>query len=331
MKGVATWYAGLRLAVLRIQCQARRYIVQSSYRKIVAEREPWKEFLLSNEAICLTSLVVKDPPKGITSFLQSARRRQLILTTGPKPRLIYIDPNKMELKGEIAWDSSTRAVATSDKNFTIGSTAAGESGGRSEYEFYDLLGNATRWVRAVRSPLNVNAIINNSAARRLARNASQAASASVTKQGYLTKRAIKSQKNWRERWFVLQSTTLSWFKREADWSPKGCVDIDADSQVIVCSSVSVDKNTHRKKPDLRPHSFDLVTSLLPFGVRLQAKDDDAMYAWVDAIEQVINKCKTAREVTRMRETGSKHLSLERISSDEMQLSRQKTARSRSVI
>ena len=238
--------------MLRIQRQARRYIVQRSYQNILKEREPWKEFLLSNEAIHLTSLVVKDPPKGITSFLQSARRRQLILTTGPKPRLIYIDPSKMELRGEISWDTTTRAIASSDKNFTIGS-AEGDSGGRSEYEFYDLLGNASRWVRAVRTPLSVNAIIKNTAARRLARNASQAASASVIKQGYLTKRAIKSQKNWRERWFVLQSTTLSWFKREADWSPKGCVDIDADSQVVVCSTVSVDKNTHRKKPDVRPH------------------------------------------------------------------------------
>jgi 3-phosphoinositide dependent protein kinase-1 len=54
----------------------------------------WSQFLHEGESQVFTSSVYKR--KGLFS-----KRRQLVLTD--RPRLIYIDPSSMELKGEVPW------------------------------------------------------------------------------------------------------------------------------------------------------------------------------------------------------------------------------------
>eukprot|EP01038_Epipyxis_sp_PR26KG_P005426 gene5426-7516_t len=54
----------------------------------------WKSYLMEGEVQVFTGLIYKR--KGLFS-----KKRQLILTD--RPRLIYIDPDSMELKGEIPW------------------------------------------------------------------------------------------------------------------------------------------------------------------------------------------------------------------------------------
>ena len=60
----------------------------------LSEKEKWKQFLNPNEQQILTGTVFKR--KGLFS-----KKRQLVLTD--KPRLIYIDGDKLELKGEVPW------------------------------------------------------------------------------------------------------------------------------------------------------------------------------------------------------------------------------------
>ncbi|XP_073947302.1 phosphoinositide-dependent kinase 1 isoform X2 [Choristoneura fumiferana] len=73
----------------------------------VQERESkWHQFV-NGELILKQGLV--DKRKGLF-----ARRRMLLLTTGP--RLFYVDPVNMVLKGEIPWSSELRVEA---KNFRI--------------------------------------------------------------------------------------------------------------------------------------------------------------------------------------------------------------------
>lgn len=71
-----------------------------------AQTSPWHRFI-NNELIIKSGLV--DKRKGLFS-----KRRQLILTDAP--RLYYVDPVAMELKGEIPWSSNMRVEI---KNFKI--------------------------------------------------------------------------------------------------------------------------------------------------------------------------------------------------------------------
>jgi 3-phosphoinositide dependent protein kinase-1 len=74
------------------------------------ERRKWEKFLQPNEQIVLGGLIYKRR-KG------TVKLRQLILTD--KPRLIYIDPKKMELKGEIPWSPMMRVEIKSDVNWRV--------------------------------------------------------------------------------------------------------------------------------------------------------------------------------------------------------------------
>ena len=71
-----------------------------------ARESPWHRFI-NNELIVKHGLV--DKRKGLF-----AKRRQLILTDAP--RLYYIDPVDMELKGEIPWSD---ALQVEQKNWKI--------------------------------------------------------------------------------------------------------------------------------------------------------------------------------------------------------------------
>jgi len=70
----------------------------------------WRRYLLDTEEIVFTGLVLKK--KGLFS-----KKRQLILTDFP--RFVYVDPEKLVLKGEIAWSKEIWAEAKNDRLFWI--------------------------------------------------------------------------------------------------------------------------------------------------------------------------------------------------------------------
>ncbi|GBP35087.1 3-phosphoinositide-dependent protein kinase 1 [Eumeta japonica] len=74
--------------------------------EVQARENRWHQFV-DGELILKQGLV--DKRKGLF-----ARRRMLLLTTGP--RLFYVDPVNMVLKGEIPWSQELRVEA---KNFRI--------------------------------------------------------------------------------------------------------------------------------------------------------------------------------------------------------------------
>eukprot|EP00761_Pharyngomonas_kirbyi_P001776 gb/GECH01001780.1/.p1 GENE.gb/GECH01001780.1/~~gb/GECH01001780.1/.p1 ORF type:complete len:408 (+),score=107.00 gb/GECH01001780.1/:1-1224(+) len=70
----------------------------------------WEGFLICNEKVEFSSLIIKK--KGF-----STKKRQLILTNFP--RIIYVDPDRMQLKGQISWSSLLRVEKRSRANFDI--------------------------------------------------------------------------------------------------------------------------------------------------------------------------------------------------------------------
>ena len=70
----------------------------------------WSKFLMKNENVVYTALVIKR--RRFT-----AKKRQLILTD--KPRILYIDPEKMLLKGIIPWSNELYVVKKNSREFTI--------------------------------------------------------------------------------------------------------------------------------------------------------------------------------------------------------------------
>mmetsp|Transcript_66537 Transcript_66537/g.100267 ORF Transcript_66537/g.100267 Transcript_66537/m.100267 type:complete len:307 (-) Transcript_66537:11-931(-) len=98
----------------------------------------WARFLNDDELIVENSAVVKQ--RGL-----SKTKRQLIMTD--KPRIFYVDPEKMIIKGEVPMSKEVTAEARNSKVFSI--TVPGRV-----YKLTELNGNAKRWVDSVKKMIS---------------------------------------------------------------------------------------------------------------------------------------------------------------------------------
>lgn len=96
---------------------------------------PWLPFLLKNELILHEGYVIRR--KGLF-----AKKRMLILTNFP--RMVYIDADKMQQKGEIFWSSRITVELKGKKHFFVHTP-------HKTYYFEEPNGDARGWVDLIRS------------------------------------------------------------------------------------------------------------------------------------------------------------------------------------
>lgn len=102
----------------------------------------WARFLDEEELIIENSVVIKK--RGL-----SKTRRQLILTD--KPRIFYVDPEKMVIKGEIPFSAILSVEAQDDSFFEITVTLEKKKKVQQRvYYLKELNKNAKRWVASVK-------------------------------------------------------------------------------------------------------------------------------------------------------------------------------------
>ncbi|KAF2070362.1 hypothetical protein CYY_008318 [Polysphondylium violaceum] len=97
--------------------------------------DKYSKFLEPNESVVKQGLVWKK--KGL-----SIKQRQLILTSSP--RLIYVDPKKVQLKGQIPWSDSIKPEIRGSTNFVIYTP-------KRKYLLEDVDGAPQKWVDAIQS------------------------------------------------------------------------------------------------------------------------------------------------------------------------------------
>jgi 3-phosphoinositide dependent protein kinase-1 len=99
------------------------------------ENERWSIFLLKNEQVFHSKLVIKR--RRLT-----AKKRQLIITD--RPRILYVDPDSMQLKGIVPWSRQLWIQKRTDKDFII------HTPGR-KYVLESLDNDVDGWVNAIES------------------------------------------------------------------------------------------------------------------------------------------------------------------------------------
>ncbi|EGC33059.1 hypothetical protein DICPUDRAFT_56680 [Dictyostelium purpureum] len=112
----------------------------NSSNSLVDQQKKWSNLINKDETIVCQGLVWKR--KGF-----SIKKRQLILTD--TPRLIYIDPKKMEVKGEIPWSNQIKPKLKSNNNFVIQTP-------KRKYLLEDVDHNPQKWVDAIKNVLLQN-------------------------------------------------------------------------------------------------------------------------------------------------------------------------------
>jgi len=108
------------------------------------ENERWSIFLLKNENVFYSRLVIKR--RRLT-----AKRRQLIVTD--RPRLLYVDPDSMGLKGIIPWSPQLWVQKKSEKDFVIHTP-------NRKYVLESLDNDVDGWVTAIEALQKREGIIN---------------------------------------------------------------------------------------------------------------------------------------------------------------------------
>jgi len=96
-------------------------------------RKKWSQFLLDTEDIEECGMIIK-------TRKMSTKRRFLFLTN--LPRLFYVDPKKMVLKGEIVWSNKLKVVIKDEEFFKV------VIPGRT-YELQDVQKDSNRWLVAI--------------------------------------------------------------------------------------------------------------------------------------------------------------------------------------
>mmetsp|Transcript_11885 Transcript_11885/g.29281 ORF Transcript_11885/g.29281 Transcript_11885/m.29281 type:complete len:485 (+) Transcript_11885:162-1616(+) len=99
----------------------------------------WRQFLIEGETVVFTGLIQKRSFTGVGFF---SKRRQLVLTSFP--RILYIDPREMRIRGEIPWSKNIVAEQKNRKNFVI------HTHGKS-YKLTCISHEADQWVKAIKS------------------------------------------------------------------------------------------------------------------------------------------------------------------------------------
>lgn len=106
------------------------------------ESNEFQQFLQPEDKLILSGRVSKRT--GIFAHI-----RYLLLVRGRnQAKLLYLDPVKMKLKGEIPLSPKTKAtVRTNKKQFDVATS-------KRTFYFTDLLGNAKRWTDAIQEEIN---------------------------------------------------------------------------------------------------------------------------------------------------------------------------------
>ena len=227
-------------AAVRLQGNLRRHQARQLLGGVTEARAPFLHLLHANEMVLLEALVLRQEKKASLLGGSGKKRRRLILTSGP--RLLLVDPERVAggaaevpLEFDRGEYGRRRFAVVHAPNFelrpagmarcdaagaSVGSAleaGVGQAGLAEGVDaFVCLVGEASAlvglledaldalvrgvWLEAaggsaavpLSSPLAVRSFAEEAAGRMLP----------VRRQGYLTKRALKSKMNWRKRWCV---------------------------------------------------------------------------------------------------------------------------------
>jgi serine/threonine protein kinase len=97
----------------------------------------WEAFLLRNERVIYASKIVKERYQLLPS---SAKLRMLILTD--YPRLFYLEPESLVIKGQVPWSAKMFAQSDSQERFTVVTP-------EREYVFVDSEKRAPLWAAKI--------------------------------------------------------------------------------------------------------------------------------------------------------------------------------------
>ena len=348
-------------AAVRLQGNLRRHQARQLLGGVTEARAPFLHLLHANEMVLLEALVLRQEKKASLLGGSGKKRRRLILTSGP--RLLLVDPERVAggaaevpLEFDRGEYGRRRFAVVHAPNFelrpagmarcdaagaSVGSAleaGVGQAGLAEGVDaFVCLVGEASAlvglledaldalvrgvWLEAaggsaavpLSSPLAVRSFAEEAAGRMLP----------VRRQGYLTKRALKSKMNWRKRWcvharagvlacvracvpwpaappvltaflcylppclrFVLHGTQLMYFKNNDDEAPKGVLELSGPVDL-------------KPSEDPKPNGIIITTVGAEAPLMVHAASTADRDEWMDSLRAVMDSTQVMKQVRKV--------------------------------
>lgn len=292
-------------SIVMIQAYWRRYVAVKTFEEVCLARMHINSlvatpFLKPGERVVLAGVVLK---KHLHIGLSGWGRRILVLTT--LPRLLYIDPSKHELRGEIPYNTlDVQAVLINDQEFDCITP-------KRPFKFRTLMKpSAALWCHVLQNPtatpifLTVWSSDPRASVRRLSvkdmrrQSVKQVADAKHVRtrtmlrdlnwkqgrelgvgklmqmQGYMMKFEEGFFGKWTRRYFLIQENKLTWFARSVDPDPLGSIAL-TESVIMRDTEISKKNSFTIEAKDAAGHTIVL---------RLQAFSPEYKKAWIENIK-----------------------------------------------
>lgn len=200
------WFRRTLRCVVGVQSIIRGFRARLLCHWIRKSRSRWAHLLSKNEMVLYSRPVLRIGRFG-------GKREQLLATDAP--RYLAVDLVSDTVSAELPFSDDVQVNEVDGSN---GKRFVVESGSQ-RLRFSDLVDSCEHFVHFHRCVREYASLRGDAAMMREIRDFQLKRGLEgcpVESQGFLDKQAIKSKRNWKRRWFVLQGGRLSYFKNDGD-------------------------------------------------------------------------------------------------------------------
>jgi len=297
--------AGMKL--VKIKAVARGVLTRARYRQIIAEREPFKALLSEREIIVMKS------PAMLEASAKRKRRNtalliphRLILTSGPVPRILFVNEKTCLAKAEIQWDSNIISALACNENKLVIYSNPGGTNMRRFWSFVFPEKVTAKWMLALQNVYAISDVLRIHRVKTRDEEMKKHGQMLPLQQelGYLFggptvlggldqvyhygEADLTQLSGWRPRYFVLKGTALYWFKSKDESYPVGGLSLNGLCTVTMgrAANKKVYNKAHKAK-----QSIEIESPLLRNPIRINCKSDKERQRLMNKVKKAINRRK----------------------------------------
>lgn len=292
---------------VKVKALARGFIVRQKFKPLMESRKPFKALLREGEIVVMKSagmLEASAKRKRRNTALMIPHR--LIFTSGPVPRILFVNQKTFKIKAEIEWDSNvTSALACNENTLLIYSNPGGNNM-RRFWSFVFPEKVAAMWLLALQNPYTISDVLR---LRRPPKNDKDIMNHGgmlplKTDTGYIfggptvlggldqvyhySEADLTQLSGWRPRYFVLKGTVLYWFKSIEDKYPIGGLSLNGNCSVSLGRAAN--KKIYNKAHKAR-QSLEIESPLLRNAIRINCESEKARQRFMGKVTKAINRRK----------------------------------------
>jgi len=293
--------------LVKFRAVARGVLTRIKYKRVLEMRNPFKALLKDNEVIVMMSPAMLEASAKMkrrnTALLEPHR---LIMTSGPVPRILFVNTKKVLVKAEIEWDSKVVSGLASNEHKIVIYSKPGGNNMRRFWSFVFPDPVSVMWMLALQNVYTIYDLMRLQKVDPKAEDQVKHGGVSplTPDVGYIfggptalggldqvyhyANADLTQLSGWRPRYFVLKGTALYWFKSEEAKFPMGALSLNGSCAVTLgrAAKTKIYNKSHKAK-----QSIEIESQLLRNPIRINCKSDKERQRFMNKVKKAVNRRK----------------------------------------